>query len=330
MHFPKPLRAVLSTPGTSVGLSIAADGVTGIALAWSKATPRLLSQVFEPLPKGAVVPAATATNISDTDAVTRAVRTVLDQLPRRPTRIGLVVPDTVAKVSFVEFEKVPRRVADLEELIRWQIQKAVPFRTEDAQLAWTAGVTRPDGRRQFIVTVSRRDIIQEYEQVCVDAGTHAGLIDLASFTLVDAALAMSPPSVADWLLVHTTNGSSTLAVVRGNDPIFFWNRPTVTDKDLADLVHQTAMYYEDRLDGKGLSRTVLVAASPPVAAPCIGDSTAGRTRDDVMRILVDRLDTPVESLATERVTASVGVSAAALDLIAAPIGLLMRNQLTPS
>ena len=131
------LLGALSTPGPSVGVEIAADGVTGAALTWVKSTPKLIGHARVRLPHGALEPTAASTNLIDRDVVVDAVRQVLKKLPRRATRIGLVVPDSVGKVSFVKFDKVPGRSADLDRLVAWQVRKAVPFRVEDAQLAYT-------------------------------------------------------------------------------------------------------------------------------------------------------------------------------------------------
>ena len=64
--------------------------------------------------------------------------------------------------------------------------------------------------------------------------------------------------------------------------IFFRNRAADTEGTLADLVHQTAMYYEDRFKGAGFSRVILWAPRP-----------AGATRpakiDQIRRSLEDRL-----------------------------------------
>ena len=53
----------------------------------------------------------------------------------------------------------------------------------------------------------------------------------------------------------------TLAILRGPHLIFFRNRAAETDGTLADLVHQTAMYYEDRLSGGGFARVLLAGAA---------------------------------------------------------------------
>ena len=159
--------------------------------------PVLAAHATEPLPPGAVSPGVASSNIIDRAVVTEAVRAVLGRLPRRTSRVGLVIPDGAAKVSLLPFETVPGRVADLDELIRWRMRKAVPFRVEDAQLAHTPGTTLPGGGREFIVVMMRRDIVEEYEAVCVDAGVQPGLVDLTSFNLINATLvdssAAGPP-----------------------------------------------------------------------------------------------------------------------------------------
>ena len=56
------------------------------------------------------MPSLTAANIHDRAAVVAALDRVLERVGR-PRRIGLVVPDSVAKVSLVRFEQVPARAA---------------------------------------------------------------------------------------------------------------------------------------------------------------------------------------------------------------------------
>jgi type IV pilus assembly protein PilM len=193
----------------------------------------------------------------------------------RPRRVGIVLPDTVAKVSLIRFDKLPNRAADLEHLIEWQVRKAAPFHLEDAQLAHAPGAKIGEEGREFVVTVARRDIIEEYERACTDVGAHAGLVDLATFNLVNAVLASSrDPIAGDWLLVHWTTDYSTLALVRGADLISFRTRPNEGEEGLAEMVHQTAMYHEDRLGGGGIPRVILahVPGPPNTCAAACGAS----------------------------------------------------------
>ena len=313
------LAGLLSTPSPVVGIEVGTTHVSAVALTWDKGAPQIVRHARAALPEGAVVPNPSAENIHDREAVTEGIRKVVSVLPRRPTRVGLTVPDSAAKVSFVQFDSVPGRAADLERLIAWQVRRSAPFRIEEAQLAYTAGARRPDGGQEFIVALVRRDIVEEYEGVCRAAGVHAGLVDLTSFNVINAAIMMSPVTHSDWLLVRLAEGYCTLAIVRAQDVIFFRHRPTQNMDDLADLVHQTAMYYQDRLDGHGLARTVLVEDSHS------GEHLSDGTGATPQSMLEERLDAPVERLGSTHATSVLGVKAAALDALAGPVGLLMRE-----
>ena len=97
-------------------------------------------------------------------------RVLEDLAGGRGKRVALVLPDTTAKVSLIRFEKIPARVQDLDQLIRWQVRKTAPFRIEDAQLSWQPGAGLEGGGREFIVSMARRDVVQSFERVCAAAG----------------------------------------------------------------------------------------------------------------------------------------------------------------
>jgi Tfp pilus assembly PilM family ATPase len=295
--------------------------VTAAVIAEQGRTRVLTSYAGEPLAPGVVEAVLNAPNVHDAAALTAAIRTVLDRLSSRPKRIALVLPDSVGKLSLVRFEKIPAKVQDLDQLIRWQVRKTAPFRIEDAQVSWVPGIIPPEGGREYIVTVARRDIIESYERACEAAGTYAGIVDLATVNLINAVMGTEARGVpaADWLLVHVSADYSTMAVIRGSSVIFFRTRTSDKDDDLADLVHQTAMYHEDRLGGGGFARVVLAGAS------LRGPDIAERLR----RQLEARLGTRVEALDFRGAVALRDRIAAApelLDSLAPAIGLILRER----
>ena len=101
---------------------------------------------IERLAPGVVTPALNAANVHDERALAAALDGVLTRSASRRRRIALVIPDTAAKVSLLRFEKVPPKLQDLDQLIRWQVRKAAPFRIEDAQVSWQAAVRAPRRR----------------------------------------------------------------------------------------------------------------------------------------------------------------------------------------
>ena len=311
------LRRLFRTSTPTTGIEIAADRVTGLTLGRGRGR-EVAGVVTEPLADGLVTPTANATNIADRTAVAEAVGRVLKQLPGAPTRVVLVVPDSAAKVSLMTFEHIPERAADLDKLVRWQARKTAPFRVEDAQVSYSPGLPTESGGGELIVSLMRRDIVEEYEAACASGGGHAGVIDLSSFSQVNAVLAGGVAGEGDWLLVHVAHRYSTIVIVRQGRLILFRNRPAGDDGDLADLVHQTTMYYEDRLQGSGFGSVFLAATD-----------TAADDAVTLRRSLETRLGTAVEAidLGVPGAVRGAAIGGVLSDLLAAPLGLLLRERL---
>ncbi|HEX4346469.1 MAG TPA: pilus assembly protein PilM [Vicinamibacterales bacterium] len=314
--------SIAGAPPPDAAVEIAAHRVSAIALSSRSGKLVVSAHASEPLPDGALVPSLTAQNARDAGTVASVVKRVLEQVGR-PRRVGLVVPDGIAKVSLVRFAQVPPRAQDLDQLIRWQVRKAAPFPIEEAQVSYAPGLRADDGQ-DFLVSLARRDVIGEYEGWCTAAGAQPGLVDISTFNVINAVVAseMTPGATpADWLLVNVASDSASTAILRGPHLILFRNRTADADATLADLVHQTAMYYEDRLGGAGFSRVLLSGASS------VGAQQAADV-EQIRRGLEERLGKPVETVdprgavtLTDRITASP----AFLDALAPLVGMLARD-----
>jgi type IV pilus assembly protein PilM len=310
-------------PGPSVAVEIAGHQVSAAAIESRGGRPVVASHAVETLPEGALVPSLTGHNVHQRPVVVAALRRVLERTGGA-RRIGLIIPDPVAKVSLVRFEQVPPRAADLDQLVRWQVRKTAPFPIEEAQVTYDRGIVAPDGQ-EFIVLLARRDVIAEYESLCTEAGAHAGIVDLATFGVVNAVLAAGPPVsaiAADWLLVNVAPDYASLAILRGEHLMFFRNRLADTDGTLADLVHQTAMYYEDRLQGGGFAR-VFLSGGAGASARQTGDV------EQIRRGLQERLGAsfePVDPRTAAALTDRIAAAPTLLDTLAPLVGLLLRER----
>jgi type IV pilus assembly protein PilM len=314
--------SLFMTSPPTVAVEIARHRVSVASIVPRDGRLTVAAHAIESLPEGAVTPGLNAQNIPDVGVVAEALRRAFDRIGGRPRRVALAVPDSVAKVSLLRFEKVPERTRDVDELVRWQVRKAAPFRLEDAQVSYVPGVEPPGGGREYVVVLARRDIIEEYEGVCSAAGAQAGVVDLSTFNVINAMLASPQAPAGDWLLVHVTQEDATMAILRGPHLVFFRNRGADGEGSLADLVHQTAMYYEDRLSGTGFTRVVLVGGGSSGAA-------AGRDTEYLRRALEERLATKVGTIDTrETATLADRISAGPdlLDALAPLVGLVLRDR----
>lgn len=315
------LAALFSTPGPSVAVALSSGAVDAVQVSWNGDGPAITGRAHADLRPGIVTPSVTGTNVADVAGVSEVLRQVLARLPRRPSRIALVVPDSAAKVSIVRFDTLPSRAGDLDDLVRWRVGKKAPFGIDEAQVSYTSGVAIGNGGREMIVAVMHRDVVETYERVCTAAGAHAGVVDLSSFNVINGVLAAAPSmATGDWLLVHAAVGWSTLAIVREGALVFLRTRAAGDAGSLADLVHQTAMYYQDRLGGRAFGRALLAGEQ------CLETVGAGRAAS--RRSIEERLGGDLEWLGTvlePGVTDRTGADRTALDALAAPVGVLLRG-----
>jgi type IV pilus assembly protein PilM len=312
--------SLLDASAPTVAVELSAHRVAGASVEVRGGKPVVRAHAVAPLAEGALVPSLTAANVHDRAAVVAALTRVLQQVGN-PRRIGLVIPDPVAKVSLIKFQQVPAKAQELDQLIRWQVRKAAPFSIEEAQVSFVGGAHLPDGQ-EFIVSLARRDIITEYETLCAEAGAHAGLIDLSTFNVINAVLGGSSAPSGDWLLVNVAPEWASMAILRGQDLVFFRSRGSETEGTLADLVHQTAMYYEDRLSGAGFGSVMLSGAST------VGDGHSPDT-GALRRSLEERLGTTVSAVdprTAAALTDRIDGSASLLDTLAPLVGMLVRDR----
>jgi type IV pilus assembly protein PilM len=312
------LPPFLVSPPPSVGVEIASDRVSAVSLAKQSGGWVIQAHATERLAPGVVTPALNAVNVHDRRALAAAVRSAFDKMGGRPRRVALVIPDSAAKISLLRFEKVPA-AADLDQLIRWQVRKAAPFKPEDAQISWVPAAAIPGGGREYLVTLARRDVVETYMQACTDVGAEAGVVDVASLNLINAALASGgSTSAGDWLIVHVAPDYATLTIVRDGELILFRSLQLDAEGVLADAVHQTAMYHEDRLGGARFARVVLSGAS-----------AHGANGERLRRGLEERMGVRVESpdfRGTAAMRDRISVAPDVLDALAPAIGVILRER----
>jgi Tfp pilus assembly PilM family ATPase len=311
------LSSLFAPSAPTVAIELASRRVTVVEVGRSGKGASVVGYASEALPAEAIVPAPGGVNIPTPAVVADAIRRALERAGVRATRrAALIVHDSVARVSLLTFEQLPPKAADVEQLIRWQLKKSTPYPIDEAQIAWFPA-HRTEAGVVIGAVAARRDVIAEYEKVAGAAGVHAGLVDLACLNVMNAVVGANASTPADWLLINLSPEATALAIGRGADLMFYRHRPVLEGETLSALVHQTAMYHEDRLGGTRFSRVWLCGGG-------VGPEAA-QARIEIH----NRLGVPVEAVDVRsaaqlggRVTASADV----LDALAAPVGVLLRDR----
>jgi Tfp pilus assembly PilM family ATPase len=311
------LTSWLASPPPDAAVEISPERVA-VATVSGRGTDLVLQgYASEPLPTGAVVPSLTAHNVIDRPRVVAALQAAFDRLGSRPRRIALIIPDLTARVALLRFDRVPSRREDLDQLVRWNLKKSAPFPIDDACVTYEPAGRSGDGH-EFLVVMARREVVREYEAVCDEVGAYAGLVDLATLNVLNLFLASKDVPPDDWLVVHMQPEYTTLAIMRREDLIFYRSRPEAESTNLADLVHQTVMYYQDRLSGQGFSR-VLLGGTGRVTGSL---NVARQSLEERLGVSVEPVDpTRVASL-RDRIT----VTPELMDVLAPLVGMLARTR----
>jgi Tfp pilus assembly PilM family ATPase len=305
----------------SIAVEIARQRVTVAELGKSADGPIVSAFATETLPAEAVTPALTGVNVPNPRVVADAIRRACQKAGLgSPRRVALVVPDGIARVSLLHFDQVPPRAADLDQLIRWQLKKSTPFPLEDATTDHVPA-NALDGGATFVAMVARKDVIAQYEAATAAAGMHAGIVDLASFNVMNAITGPSTGSgqaaAGDSLVICLAHEGTTIAVLRGEDLLFYRHRAAIDEEPLSALVHQTAIYHEDRLGGKAFAQVWVCGAA------LVGAKGRDATREVSERLGIQARTVDVR-LATNLRDRTVAPDV--LDALAAPAGVLIRER----
>lgn len=307
------MRTSWFTPSPpTVSIELASHRITVVEI--PVGAPVVSAYATEPLPEGLIQPALTGVNIPDARPVVDALRRTLDRAGLSTARrVALLVPDSAARVTLLPLDKMPARAQDLDQLVRWQVKKATPFPLEEASITHFMAASG-DASLSMAAVVSRRDVLAQYEDVVTAAGLHAGIVDLSSLNVMNAAMAAGAPA-GDWLLVHLASEATTVAILRGSSLLFYRHRTAVDEEPLGSLVHQTAMYHEDRLGGGGFEKVWL--------------SGAGPAADEARWQISSRVGVPVEAIDL-RPAADIrdrqNATAEVLDGLTAGLGVLVRER----
>jgi len=114
-------------------------------------------------------------------------------------------------------------------------------------------------------------VLHQYEQLINSTiEAECGLVDLSSFNLMNLAhveIKQANLQNQDVLFVNLNRDYISIAITQGGALMFYRNRPLERQNGLMEEalaeIHPTAMYYVDKLEGKGLARAFIYSVDDP-------------------------------------------------------------------
>jgi hypothetical protein len=261
------VRTLVEPPLPLLAVELRARAVAVVRLAREGTRLALAAAAAVELREGILEPSLGKPNILDADALRAALGAALE----RAGALALVLPDPAVRLTLVPAAGLRGRRAEVEETVRFRLQKALPadFDVRSARLAWRA--VSPD---ELLVAVARDEVVRSYEEAVAALGFHPGLVEPAGLAL--ASLGGSPEDAAERLLVNWDHGYVSFQVRRGGRPLLLRTLPHEDAREaVARHAEQTLRFHREQLGGRGFDELVLRSAAldPAQASEALAGAT---------------------------------------------------------
>jgi type IV pilus assembly protein PilM len=198
---------------------------------------------FRPLEPGVISVSPLTDNVQKPDALADAVRSIVTGGAGRKRRSAvLVLPDYCARVSVLEFDKLPADEKEQHALVKFRMKKTVPFDVESAAVSFHS--RQGKSKTDVIVVVAALEIVARYEAPFRAAGLHPGVVTTSALAITELN---REPGVS---IVARLNGRTlSVIVMRDGGPRLVRTvelAEASADEILAVLI-PTIAYIEDEL-----------------------------------------------------------------------------------
>jgi type IV pilus assembly protein PilM len=218
----------------------------GIAMARIGKTPAF---DFRPLDPGVISVSPLRDNILEPDKLAAAVRGMVPPNGSRKRQdAAVILPDSCARVSVLDFDDFPSDAREQLSLVRFRLKKSVPYEVESAALSYYAQAAGGPGKKfDVVVAVAPADIISRYEAPFRAAAIEPGLVTtsaLAAIELVKENGTVVVAKLSGRMLTILVISAGVVKLVRSLE----LTEPAIAE--IAADLYPTLVYIEDNLSAK--------------------------------------------------------------------------------
>jgi hypothetical protein len=138
-------------------------------------------------------------------------------------RVAVVVPTGWLRTHILEFDKLPRRQADIREIVLWRLKKLLPVAPSSLRLA-TVAQPPSDGVRRLLILVGVERALAGLESAFAAVGVSPGLISPRVFAVADGGGASSRV-----LAVQQESGFLSIMLLVDDQPKVVRTKPLPAD-----------------------------------------------------------------------------------------------------
>ena len=169
----------------NVGLSITRDSLCLATVKRGLGGIRCRHIAEQQLPPDMLRLSPTKLNISNQPEFSDCLRTLLKGV-KQPQPVALSLPDLCGRTAILTFSNFPSKKTEQDSIVQWRFQQDMNLPTDKARFSYCVFPPPPKqpGPTHVLATAIQRDIIEQYEQVCLECGLlphSAGLAGLDVF-----------------------------------------------------------------------------------------------------------------------------------------------------
>lgn len=262
-------KRLLTTPPPRTAWSLAEDGLA--VLSHDRKAEDLCAGAF--LEPGVFSIGPVGLQTVDRESL-RLVLANLQEQVRGAHRPTVIVPTGWVRAHLLEFDTLPRRRADLDQVVRWRLKKVLPVRPEELRIDLvTVSLSHESSRLVCVAGLERT--FAELEAAFEDAGMQPAVLTPRAFAL-SAAI---PQSLETVMIIHLDRAVLSILVTRKGHVELLRTKWLPQGRPLEDIVtgelNLTMMYIRERLTIEG-EISVLCAAEGGMRPEMIDDWIAER------------------------------------------------------
>jgi type IV pilus assembly protein PilM len=122
-------------------------------------------------------------NVLNPEAFVGKIREAYLLLLTKAKRVSLSLPDSAGRVVLLDLETRFKSKDEGADIIRWKLKKSFPYEIQEAHLDYQVIQEKETGEISTLVSLMAKQVVNQYEELLLEAGLQPNKIDLTSFNL---------------------------------------------------------------------------------------------------------------------------------------------------
>jgi type IV pilus assembly protein PilM len=301
----------------TIGIEISSDRVRCAHVGGSRTRPVIESIQEGVFPPDTLKASLRELNVLQQSAFVSTVREASLKLLSKTARTAVALPDASGRVVLLDLDTRFKSRAEASDIIRWKLKKNFPFDINDAHFDFQVLQERESGEVSVLVSLVCRQVLEQYEELLVEAGLEPNQIDFTSFRLYEL---FAPKLTLDEDYLFISHIAGVLSIMIFNQGILSFYRT----KEIAGRSFSVNKVYRE------ISSSLLVYQdkNPGLTVGKVYCFVANAHGDDFRSMLSDATGSEPVLLDTGRVvaqTSSGTISQDTLFSMSAAFGAAVRN-----